>query len=395
MPLTAKLIDSLKPKPKTYLVADGSVPGFSVKVLPSGVRSYVYRYTVAGVAREMTIGRTTAIKPDVARDIATKHYLAVRGGEDPMGSRTNAGSTMTIASLYDEYMQSKAFKPNTVRNYNYQANRYIKPLLGKYLISLPDLDARITDVHYGMRAKPAAANSLLKILRSMFEYAVERKWVAATPVSYKRHQEVEYNTTMSVEEAGAVWAACDQYVARNTAAGRKWAKIGHAFQLLLATGARKSEMMYHLEWDHITEERIVIPWQLIKTGGKKHKDLVIYQTDLTRDILAKLPKESQYVFGIGDSRFDATTEATTEWRTILKLAGITDRRIRIHDIRHTVASLLGDERTMTLKDCGMMLNHSSQRSTERYVKHFDTAKEDVTKRAAAVLTRVYTGGQHE
>jgi hypothetical protein len=54
MPLTDIEIKKLQPRDKRYLVSDGR--GLSLDVLPSGFKSWIYRYTLDGKAEKVTLG---------------------------------------------------------------------------------------------------------------------------------------------------------------------------------------------------------------------------------------------------------------------------------------------------------------------------------------------------
>jgi integrase len=55
-PLTPISIKALRPKAKRYEVADGGCAGLKVVVFPSGKRSFVCRFRVAGRSRKLTLG---------------------------------------------------------------------------------------------------------------------------------------------------------------------------------------------------------------------------------------------------------------------------------------------------------------------------------------------------
>jgi CRP-like cAMP-binding protein len=83
--ISRRLVESLKADPaREIYVPDDDVPGFGIRVRPSGAASYVVRYrTVAGESRRLTIGRVGALSPEEARRTAQKHLAAVAGGADP------------------------------------------------------------------------------------------------------------------------------------------------------------------------------------------------------------------------------------------------------------------------------------------------------------------------
>jgi hypothetical protein len=56
--LTKRVVEGLSPEAKDLFMWDDQLPGFGVRVLPSGIRSYVLQYRNAhGRSRRFTIGR--------------------------------------------------------------------------------------------------------------------------------------------------------------------------------------------------------------------------------------------------------------------------------------------------------------------------------------------------
>src|SRR5687768_14705424 len=80
--LTKRLIDAAEPCPRRYLVFDGAVHGFALKVEPSGRKVFLVQKSVAGRAVRVTI----ATYPDLTLDQARREAQAivaklVRGGD--------------------------------------------------------------------------------------------------------------------------------------------------------------------------------------------------------------------------------------------------------------------------------------------------------------------------
>ena len=79
----ARLIDKLTPlmvskttKPGYY--GDGA--GLWLQVSPSGSKSWIFRYTLAGRQREMGLGPTHTVSLASARSQAKEHRLTLREG---------------------------------------------------------------------------------------------------------------------------------------------------------------------------------------------------------------------------------------------------------------------------------------------------------------------------
>jgi integrase len=374
---------NLKAADKPYIAFDASPKGFGVRVLPSGKRSYIFRYQIdRNPSKQLTIGDVDSMPLDAARDIAIKYYVQTRGGECPVSERQRHDKTMSVAQLWVDYKANKTLAPNTILNMESVFTRYVLPAMGTAIIGTPEISRKVKDIHAAIvrDRKPAQANSVANKIKQLFAYAVEREYIKANPVTFKAATEVGFSTTLTLDEAVAVWNACEEFASDRT---QKWWRIGYAFQWLIATGCRKSEAVQHLHWAFIDDDKVVIPWALLKTGRKTKRDLVVYQSDLTHALLQKLPPDNQLVFGVHGQPI-ASGHDTRLWKDILSLAGV-NRRVRIHDIRHTFASIGGSTTTMTLKEMGLLLNHSRSSTTERYTKYFDTTRE---KAAGTMSTRL-------
>ena len=88
MPRLTKRLCETAPAGTTW---DTELPGFGLRVLASGRRSYIVRYrTAGGTDRLVTIGTTAEFQPDEARERARDIKRSVREGRDPKADRTAA-----------------------------------------------------------------------------------------------------------------------------------------------------------------------------------------------------------------------------------------------------------------------------------------------------------------
>src|SRR6266853_777955 len=89
--ITKRVVDSLKTKPNEYAVWDAQLPGFGVRVRPSGAMSYVVVYRAGSgrgaPQRRFTIGGVGKIAPEGAREHARGILGAVAQGRDPAGDK--------------------------------------------------------------------------------------------------------------------------------------------------------------------------------------------------------------------------------------------------------------------------------------------------------------------
>ena len=103
--LTKRFVDSLRPEETDQVVFDDLVPGFGIRVMPSGVRSYLVQYRNAQRrSRRLTIGKDGALTVDEARDRARKVLAAVRDGRDPAAEKFAFLKAPTVNELLDRYV---------------------------------------------------------------------------------------------------------------------------------------------------------------------------------------------------------------------------------------------------------------------------------------------------
>ena len=98
--LTKTVVEGITPASEDVVVWDESLPGFGVRVKPSGVRSYIvqYRCRATGASRRMTVGQHG---PLLSFDRAKKQARAVLAdamrGRDPAEERRSVRKAPTTA----------------------------------------------------------------------------------------------------------------------------------------------------------------------------------------------------------------------------------------------------------------------------------------------------------
>ncbi len=105
--ITKRIVESLKPDPEREIyVADDELPGFGIRLRPSGAASYVIRYrTAAGESRRFTIGRVAVLSPEEARKMAQAQLTAVAAGADPVRERQKKRRTHNATTQGAEDME--------------------------------------------------------------------------------------------------------------------------------------------------------------------------------------------------------------------------------------------------------------------------------------------------
>ena len=103
--LTKRFVDALRPVMRDTLHRDADLPGFALRIKPSGVRTWVVQYrNSAGRTRKLALGRVGVLTPEEARQRARKTLSDVAAGGDPSASRNAARGAMTVAALCGDYL---------------------------------------------------------------------------------------------------------------------------------------------------------------------------------------------------------------------------------------------------------------------------------------------------
>jgi len=168
--LTKRAVDALVPPAKKQTVLwDTELKGFGVRVLPSGLKTFIVQYRNAeGIKRRINIARYGVLTVDQARDQAKLKLAAVVGGEDPADEVRQARKGMTVKEMCDWYLtearagnilgrKSLPIKKSSLDMDESRIRTHIKPLLGKRIVkhlTIADVEQMQTDVKDGKTAKP-------------------------------------------------------------------------------------------------------------------------------------------------------------------------------------------------------------------------------------------------
>ncbi len=142
MKITKSAVDGLPAQADVRIYWDESLRGFGIKVMPSGVKTYIIQYRTAGgragVTRRQTIGRHgSPWTADTARAEAKLVLGKAAQGRDPVAERRRMNEMPTVSALCDMYFANGTGtkKASTLSTDRGRVERHIKPLLGKRKIS--------------------------------------------------------------------------------------------------------------------------------------------------------------------------------------------------------------------------------------------------------------------
>jgi integrase len=358
--LSKTVIERIKAADQDVFVWDNTLPGFGVRVKPSGVRSYIiqYRNRNTSTSRRLTIGQHG---PLLTLDQAKKQERAMLAdamrGEDPVEIRKTARRAPSIADLAVDYLERHAVpkkRPKSVRDDRAMLDNIILPKLGAKkvdAIGRRDVEA----IQVGMKDRPYQANRVLSLLSKMFNLAIEWKWRPDNPAKgIERYQEQKRERWLSDEELRHLCAVLDEHP--NT-------RAANAVRLQLLTGARLGEVLTSRKEDFDLHRGIwTKPSHQTKQKRTEHLPLSAQALILVTLIIETSDAGSPFLFP-GNKPGQPLHEIKKFWSVVLREAGIVN--YRRHDNRHTYASHLVSS-GLSLEIVGRLLGHTTATTTKRY-----------------------------
>lgn len=365
MKLTKRRIDSAKCETnKPIYMWDGSIKGFGVKILPSGVKRYVFKYRSYGggrraVQRWMQLGTHGEMPFEKVREHARQVSAAVGRGEDPQGEKLAIRAAPTMKDAWErlEVELLPKRKEITVRDYRAAWTNKIEPRLGT--MKVRDVTrADIDKLHKSIsKTAPFLANRVLALLSKMMNMAEAWEWrdQGTNPCRFvEKNKENKRERYLSGGELKRLGEALNSLVDL----GLIWPDMANVFRLLLLTGARKNEIAA-CKWAWIDWENSIVRLPDSKTGAKPlYLSSSALQVLKSQQITTRRP-DFEFVFP-GAKRDAHIINLAKPWKLICQEADLAD--VRIHDLRHTAASIAVGQ-GVALPIIGRLLGHSQAQTT--------------------------------
>lgn len=389
--VTKRLVDAARPPARGEArIWDTDIRGFVVRVYASGAKVYSLKYRRGSRQRWYRIGvHGSPWTPETARDEARKILSEIHEGADPQEERLIDRKAMTVADMIDLYVtEGPKDRPNkresSWRRDRMDLNNHVRPLLGRMAAQelSPKIVARFqSDVREGKTARDrrlgprsraivrggdGAALRAVMSLSAMLGWAVRRELVTDNPVlKIEKIQQRAHERFLSPQEIDRLFRAIDALKGD----GRLFEAFGDIIELLLETGARRTEIA-ELRWTEVDLDRrlIMLPPHRTKVGGR-NRMRAIALSDTACALLARRERRGELVFQsfLGDQPLQGLSKA---WERVRAHAGLSD--VRLHDLRHTFASM-ALQGGAPLAIVGRALGHRNASSTERYAHLRDEA----------------------
>ena len=186
--LTKSAIDALPTPPAEVVYWDAGLPGFGVKVTPTGRKVFLVLYRTGGAGsklRKYTVGPYGRVTLHQARLAAQRVFAARLEGRDPAGEKREA-KRRVVADRVEELLETFITQRLSQNRSGGEIARLLRRELGKAWsgrsvreISKRDVVEVISAIE--QRGAPVAANKTLKSIKTFLRWCVGRAVLDQSP----------------------------------------------------------------------------------------------------------------------------------------------------------------------------------------------------------------------
>ena len=387
--LTKRVVDSAEIKDKQYFIWCSELPGFGVRINPTGKKTYYADYRNSeGARKRMSIGPHGKLTTEKARKQALVILSSAVKGEDLLEERRTRRKSITVAELCDRYLDAAEKglilgkggvpkKATTLYTDKGRIERHIKPLLGARLVKdlvQADINRFLRDIAQGKTALVQKSEKLrgvsvvkggagtaartIGLLGGILSYAVSEAIIPFNPAQgVKRPSDVRRDRRLTDGEYRALGGALIDLVDEG-----ETAQAVNSVWLLALTGCRRGEIL-NLKWSEVDTEGHALRLEDSKTGAS-----VRPVGQVVVDVLDEVECKGNPFVLIAIRGGGAFGGFPRSWMRICDRAGL--EGVTAHTLRHSFASVAGDlgysEHTIAA-----LLGHSAGSVTSRYIHHLD------------------------
>ena len=417
---TDMMIRKLKPEEKKYHRSEGN--GFTIRVLTSGGKRWLYIYNFEGKRREMPLGNYPEVTLEEARVRFGEAMKKVKSARDPMAEQeveAEARRTApTMKNLCEEYIErhAKRFKKAWEEDLRILTHDVIPAWGSRKAAAVLKRD--VINLLEGIidRGSPGMANNTFQVIRKMFNFAVERDILSFSPCNGLKlpAPKQSRDRVLSEREIAAFWQNLDACAISN---GMKI-----ALKLVLVTAQRPGEVI-GLHTSEMGDGWWSIPAERAKNGKAHRVPLSPLASELIEQAIKEIKKSQEipqcqeysgfifpaprvnkdrpmagHAMSIAIARGLAWPVTDLQGKALFTADGkpATENRLGVekftpHDLRRTAATRMAEAGEMD-EVIDAILNHAKQGVIKVYNKYrYDKEKRAALESWSRKLHSIITG----
>ncbi|OGT48011.1 MAG: integrase [Gammaproteobacteria bacterium RIFCSPHIGHO2_12_FULL_38_11] len=365
---TDTYIKALKPTDKRFKEYEGG--GFGIRVSPTSVKTWIYRYKINGKTDKITLGHY----PNMSLANAKKRFIELseqrKEGLTPktvirqQAQKENNTVKKLILDWYSGYAEKHRKKPLQIKQ---QIDANIIPSLGNFALEkIQTIDIVTALDKIVSRDARIHANRVLSTIKQAFNYGVSRGNLTHNPAGTIRSRDIggiekPRERVLSLNEIKKIWLFLDTDECQMS----PQTKI--AIKIILLTGVRTSELRL-ATWKEFDFDNSLwtVPAENSK-GGLIHK---IHLSAQVKELLIELKQTSNSRFVICGTDNNKTLSEHALARAIARI----QKRVGIprwtaHDGRRSFATHLGETLRVDPVVIEKCLGHKMPRIMATYNKN--------------------------
>ena len=379
MRLTDAKINELKAKEADYRISCDKTPGLSIKVTPTGRKSFTVDGRIKGAGtRRITLGTYPSLLVSDARDKAQHLMAMMHRGEDPKDIRLEQEAikemkSKTLDSVFKEFLAARNLKPYTAKDYGYTMNSVFAAWLNQPIANISRTDVFTLYVSTSDERGKATAVKAFRILSSVINYAKADdiggvRLLTENPVEVLREKRVDRRVArreryLDEDEIEKLmhFDRVERTFHPKPTHGVTEQGMNYVM-LVLFTGMRKSEVC-NLKWEDIDFKKKTLVARDTKNGSNHYVPMSnMIEWKLKAQKKVSEIKASPWVFPrkVGEG---SMTEPKSQLAKICDAVGF---KFMLHDLRRTFATH-ATEAGVSYDQLQKALNHKSGAVTSGYI----------------------------
>ena len=371
--------------------------GLAVRVMPSGNKSWIYRFTLNGTRYKMTLGKYPGTSLKQARDLQKQAESLKEQGINPIEHaeqqklKLNHTVHILMQSWYSGYIEKNRKQPQQIKQL---IDADIIPPLGH--LALEKIQAR--DITKALdiivkRGAPVHANKVLSTLKQAFNYAVSRGELAANPAINIRARDIgglekPRERFLTLDEIKKLWLFLDSN------ASKIFTSMKIAIKIIILTGIRTSELRL-AQWNEFDFEQSL--WTIPANHTKSGLTMKVHLSSQTKALLKELQQQSSSCCVLTGMKGDQPLTDKALPKAIIRIqdrVGIT--QWTAHDLRRTFATQLGEALHVDPVVIEKCLGHKMPKIMATYNKNemLPQRKEALERWANLITQLVSCGNDH-
>ena len=324
-------------------------------------------------------------------------------------AKGEVSAKITVSELIEEFLNVKKHevRETTLKKYNNSFRLYILPFLSNYRIdklNMPVLQQwKLSVENYPSKLSPKTKQDIYSTLRTLLNYAVKMEYIPKNPLTTLGNFKGAIKSERNVD-----FYTIDEFKLYITAARKsaeEYEKKGSIFEwgfyvffnIAFFGGLRKGEINA-LKWSDIYDNKIHVRRSIAQKLQGADRETPPKNQSSVRDV--QIPEPLKKVLDEHKKRYSEVDGFNEDWRVCGGAQCLRDttiqthnekyakaaeiKTIRIHDFRHSHASLLANA-GINIQEIARRLGHSNTEETWNTYSHLYPAEED---RAISVLNRI-------